>query len=327
MISSDLNEVIEECDRVLTMYKGRVTGEFVARSVALGIRARSDRRGPSAMLDADLGFAPDHSAQACGSVADASDRRRAARSHVSRACVALGLISDARDLLRAGAKNLSLLLRQGSRSPQLRRQACRSSLSWARSTSRSAVRFIFAALSRRRFRRTSWIGDVADRTDHRACGRPGWRHGRASGSSRHAIPSFVVTLSGRRTSRHRLLRERRANDSADFQILQFPERGLHPADGVVCRVGPRLRDRIDFTGFRRIENSADGEARSRSPFGSPFSWRRVRLPGLDLRRLPRHSLGDALGRGDWDCSHHPHGPDEIRAQYLTSSGPTERPRC
>jgi ABC-type sugar transport system ATPase subunit len=28
MISSDLNEVIDECDRVLTMYKGRITGEF-----------------------------------------------------------------------------------------------------------------------------------------------------------------------------------------------------------------------------------------------------------------------------------------------------------
>ena len=28
MISSDLNEVMEEADRVLTMYKGRITGEF-----------------------------------------------------------------------------------------------------------------------------------------------------------------------------------------------------------------------------------------------------------------------------------------------------------
>jgi ABC-type sugar transport system ATPase subunit len=28
MISSDLNEVIDECDRILVMYKGRITGEF-----------------------------------------------------------------------------------------------------------------------------------------------------------------------------------------------------------------------------------------------------------------------------------------------------------
>ena len=73
------------------------------------------KRGLSAMLDADLGFAPDHSAQACGSVADASDRRRAARSHVSHACgLARGLSSDA-GIFGSGASNLSpLLLRQGS---------------------------------------------------------------------------------------------------------------------------------------------------------------------------------------------------------------------
>ena len=28
MISSDVNEVVDECDRILTMYKGRITGEF-----------------------------------------------------------------------------------------------------------------------------------------------------------------------------------------------------------------------------------------------------------------------------------------------------------
>lgn len=28
MISSDLNEVVEECDRILVMYKGRIMGEF-----------------------------------------------------------------------------------------------------------------------------------------------------------------------------------------------------------------------------------------------------------------------------------------------------------
>jgi ABC-type sugar transport system ATPase subunit len=28
MISSDLNEVIDECDRILVMYKGRITREF-----------------------------------------------------------------------------------------------------------------------------------------------------------------------------------------------------------------------------------------------------------------------------------------------------------
>jgi ABC-type sugar transport system ATPase subunit len=28
MISSDINEVLDECDRILVMYKGRLTGEF-----------------------------------------------------------------------------------------------------------------------------------------------------------------------------------------------------------------------------------------------------------------------------------------------------------
>jgi ABC-type sugar transport system ATPase subunit len=28
MISSDLNEVVQECDRILVMYKGRLTGQF-----------------------------------------------------------------------------------------------------------------------------------------------------------------------------------------------------------------------------------------------------------------------------------------------------------
>ncbi len=39
MISSDLNEVIDECDRVLTMYKGRITGEFEHGASRVGIMA------------------------------------------------------------------------------------------------------------------------------------------------------------------------------------------------------------------------------------------------------------------------------------------------
>ena len=39
MISSDLNEVIDECDRVLTMYKGRITGEFERGAARLQIMA------------------------------------------------------------------------------------------------------------------------------------------------------------------------------------------------------------------------------------------------------------------------------------------------
>ena len=45
MISSDLNEVIEECDRVLTMYKGRVTGEFERGASRLGIMAAATGEG------------------------------------------------------------------------------------------------------------------------------------------------------------------------------------------------------------------------------------------------------------------------------------------
>ena len=39
MISSDLNEVIDECDRILTMYKGRITGEFEHGASRLEIMA------------------------------------------------------------------------------------------------------------------------------------------------------------------------------------------------------------------------------------------------------------------------------------------------
>ena len=39
MISSDLNEVMDEGDRVLTMYKGRITGEFEHGASRLEIMA------------------------------------------------------------------------------------------------------------------------------------------------------------------------------------------------------------------------------------------------------------------------------------------------
>ena len=45
MISSDLNEVIEECDRVLTMYKGRITGEFEHGASRLEIMAAATGEG------------------------------------------------------------------------------------------------------------------------------------------------------------------------------------------------------------------------------------------------------------------------------------------
>jgi D-xylose transport system ATP-binding protein len=45
MISSDLNEVIDECDRVLTMYKGRITGEFERGASRLEIMAAATGEG------------------------------------------------------------------------------------------------------------------------------------------------------------------------------------------------------------------------------------------------------------------------------------------
>jgi D-xylose transport system ATP-binding protein len=45
MISSDLNEVIGECDRILTMYKGRVTGDFGRGASRLEIMAAATGEG------------------------------------------------------------------------------------------------------------------------------------------------------------------------------------------------------------------------------------------------------------------------------------------
>jgi ABC-type sugar transport system ATPase subunit len=45
MISSDLKEVIDECDRILTMYKGRITGEFDHGASRLEIMAAATGEG------------------------------------------------------------------------------------------------------------------------------------------------------------------------------------------------------------------------------------------------------------------------------------------
>jgi ABC-type sugar transport system ATPase subunit len=44
MISSDLNEVIDECDRILVMYKGRLTGEFDHGASRLDVMAAATGR-------------------------------------------------------------------------------------------------------------------------------------------------------------------------------------------------------------------------------------------------------------------------------------------
>ena len=45
MISSDLNEVTDECDRILTMYKGRITGEFERGAARVEIMAAATGEG------------------------------------------------------------------------------------------------------------------------------------------------------------------------------------------------------------------------------------------------------------------------------------------
>ncbi len=47
MISSDLNEVIDECDRALTMYKGRITGEFEHGASRVEVMAAATGDSPS----------------------------------------------------------------------------------------------------------------------------------------------------------------------------------------------------------------------------------------------------------------------------------------
>ncbi len=45
MISSDLNEVVQECDRILVMYKGRLTGEFEHGASRHSLMAAATGRG------------------------------------------------------------------------------------------------------------------------------------------------------------------------------------------------------------------------------------------------------------------------------------------